>query len=42
MLPSEFAIEKEELTPTMKVRRQVVERRWRDVIDGLYAHRPER
>jgi long-chain acyl-CoA synthetase len=37
LLPNEFSIEHGELTPTMKVRRQVVEERWREVIDGLYA-----
>ncbi len=38
LLPSEFSIEQGELTPTMKVRRNVIEERWRDVIDGLYAN----
>ncbi|HSK10583.1 MAG TPA: hypothetical protein VK911_13470, partial [Vicinamibacterales bacterium] len=36
VLPSEFTMERGELTPTMKVRRQVVEQRWRPVIDKLY------
>jgi long-chain acyl-CoA synthetase len=36
VLPSEFTMERDELTPTMKVRRKVVEDRWRDVIDRLY------
>jgi long-chain acyl-CoA synthetase len=36
VLPAEFTMERGELTPTMKVRRQVVEQRWRQVIDKLY------
>jgi long-subunit acyl-CoA synthetase (AMP-forming) len=30
-------MERGELTPTMKVRRQVVEQRWRPLIDTIYA-----
>jgi long-chain acyl-CoA synthetase len=41
LLPTEFTMERGELTPTMKVRRAVVEERWRGVIDGLYASKPE-
>ncbi|HEY3384763.1 MAG TPA: long-chain fatty acid--CoA ligase [Vicinamibacterales bacterium] len=37
LLPTEFTMERGELTPTMKVRRQVVEQRWRLLIDGIYA-----
>jgi long-chain acyl-CoA synthetase len=37
LLPTEFTMERGELTPTMKVRRQVVEERWRDLIEELYA-----
>jgi long-chain acyl-CoA synthetase len=37
LLPGEFSIEHGELTPTMKVRRTIVEERWREVIEGLYA-----
>ena len=40
LLPTEFTMERGELTPTMKVRRAVVEERWRGVIDELYASRP--
>ena len=40
LLPSEFTMERGELTPTMKVRRKVVEDRWRGVIDSLYDSRP--
>jgi long-chain acyl-CoA synthetase len=41
VLPTEFTMERGELTPTMKVRRQVVEERWKAVIDELYASRPD-
>ena len=37
LLPTEFTMERGELTPTMKVRRQVVEERWRELIEELYA-----
>jgi len=36
VLPSEFTMERGELTPTMKVRRQVVEERWQELIEKLY------
>ena len=37
LLPAEFTIDGGELTPTLKVRRRVVETRWKDTIDRLYA-----
>jgi long-chain acyl-CoA synthetase len=37
LLPREFSIDSGELTPTLKVRRKVVEETWRRTIDGLYA-----
>jgi long-chain acyl-CoA synthetase len=36
LLPKEFSIESGELTPTLKVKRKVIEERWRELIDGLY------
>ena len=35
-LPAEFGIATGELTPTLKVKRRVVEERWQDAIDALY------
>ncbi|HEX5475022.1 MAG TPA: long-chain fatty acid--CoA ligase [Vicinamibacterales bacterium] len=37
LLPEAFSVASGELTPTLKVRRKVVEERWRSVIDQIYA-----
>jgi long-chain acyl-CoA synthetase len=37
ILPREFSIEQGELTPSLKVRRKIVEEKWRDTIERLYA-----
>jgi long-chain acyl-CoA synthetase len=36
LIPSEFTVASGEITPTMKVKRRVVEDRWRTVIENLY------
>ena len=36
LLPSEFSVESGELTPTLKVKRKVVEQRWHEQIESLY------
>lgn len=36
LLPSEFTIDSGELTPSLKVKRKVVEQRWHELIEGLY------
>ena len=37
LLPAEFSIETGELTPTLKVKRKVIEERWREEIEKLYT-----
>jgi long-chain acyl-CoA synthetase len=37
LLPREFSIESGELTPTLKVRRRVIEEKWREEIDKMYG-----
>jgi long-chain acyl-CoA synthetase len=36
LLPAEFSVETGELTPTLKVKRKVIEERWREQIEEMY------
>ena len=37
VLDHDFELEAGEITPTLKIRRNIVERKYKDVIDSLYA-----
>jgi long-chain acyl-CoA synthetase len=37
LLEHDFSLEKGEMTPTQKVKRRVVDRNYKDVIDAMYA-----
>ena len=39
LLPNDFSEEKGEMTPTLKVKRRVIQERYKEVIDGLYRGR---
>ncbi|HVE79035.1 MAG TPA: long-chain fatty acid--CoA ligase [Gemmatimonadaceae bacterium] len=41
LLEHDFSIERGELTPTLKVKRRVIDRQYKALIDGLYAERGE-
>jgi long-chain acyl-CoA synthetase len=41
LLPRDFSVEGGELTPTLKVRRRIVEERHKAAIEALYAEPPE-
>ncbi len=39
LLPNEFSLDNGEITPTLKIKRRVVEQRYRATIDALYAEK---
>ena len=39
LLPRDFTVESGELTPTLKIKRRVVELRYREEIEKLYGER---
>ncbi|OYV73132.1 MAG: hypothetical protein B7Z72_03170, partial [Gemmatimonadetes bacterium 21-71-4] len=41
LLEHDFSLERGELTPTLKVKRRVVDRAYKSVIDELYREEPE-
>ncbi|MBN1939761.1 MAG: long-chain fatty acid--CoA ligase, partial [Candidatus Aminicenantes bacterium] len=36
ILDHEFDIERDEITPTLKVKRNIIENRYQDLIEGMY------
>jgi hypothetical protein len=42
MLPRELTIEDGELSPTLKVKRRIVEERYKSLIDAAYAEKLDR
>ena len=39
VLPEDFTIESDELTPSLKVKRRVIQRRYEALIDGFYEEK---
>ncbi len=37
LLPAEFSVEGDELTPTLKIKRRVIDEKYKDIIDKIYA-----
>jgi long-chain acyl-CoA synthetase len=37
LLPRDFTIEEDEITPSLKVKRKVIDKKYKDIIDQLYA-----
>ena len=41
VLPTDFTVDSEELTPSLKVKRRVIQKRYEELIDGFYAEKFE-
>jgi len=37
LLPRDFTIEADEITPSLKVKRKVIDKKYKDIIDQMYA-----
>jgi len=37
LLPRDFTIDEDEITPSLKVKRKVVDKKYKDIIDSMYA-----
>ncbi len=37
LMENEFTVEGGELTPTLKIKRRVIDEKYKDVIDGIYG-----
>jgi long-chain acyl-CoA synthetase len=40
LLEHDFSVERGELTPTLKVKRRVIDKAYKDVVDAMYAEEP--
>ena len=41
ILPRDFSMDFNELTPTLKIKRKIIEENWKKEIDRLYCERPD-
>jgi long-chain acyl-CoA synthetase len=41
LLPREFELDQDEITPSLKVKRNIIERKYKDLIDSLYRESPD-
>jgi len=37
LLPRDFTIDEDEITPSLKVKRKMIDKKYKDIIDGMYA-----
>ena len=41
LLPRDFTIDEDEITPSLKVKRKVIDKKYKDLIDGMYSDEDE-